>query len=103
MIKNVKLAELNTMIATAFLNIKTLLEHLRDYSGLCYIPNYRKKFDKNLKKDFLTHNNFSSKRLKNYWWRLRIWVCKDLKIKSTGECRDFYVQGASLLLDLRCI
>ena len=37
MTRNVKLAELNTKIVTAFLNIQTLLDHLRDYSGLCYV------------------------------------------------------------------
>ena len=53
-IKNVKLAELNTKIASAFMNKQNILieYNLIEYKCLCCNKNYQKKFNGNLKKRF---------------------------------------------------
>ena len=51
-IKNVKLAELNIKIASAFLNENFRENLIIKYKCLCCDKNYEKKFHENLKKGF---------------------------------------------------
>ena len=56
MIKNAKLPELNTSIATLeYINSK---DHLIEYKSLCCNKNYQRKFDEKLKDLFLMHTDF---------------------------------------------
>ena len=56
MIKNAKLPELNTSIATLeYINSK---DHLIEYKSLCCNKNYQRKFDEKLKELFLMHTDF---------------------------------------------
>ena len=51
-IKNVKLAELNIKITSAFLNENFRENLIIKYKCLCCDKNYEKKFHENLKKGF---------------------------------------------------
>ena len=56
MIKNAKLPELNTSIATLeYINSK---DHLIEYKSLRCNKNYQRKFDEKLKELFLMHTDF---------------------------------------------
>ena len=55
-----KLAELNTKSASAFLNAKTLKDNLIKYKCLCWNKNYQKRFDENLKKRLFNTFKFSN-------------------------------------------
>ena len=58
MTKNVKLAELNTMIANVFFEYPNSKDSLIEYKCLCFNDNYEKSFDKNLKKLFFNSRKF---------------------------------------------
>ena len=55
-----KLAELNTKSASAFLNTQTLKDNLIKYKCLCWNKNYQKRFDENLKKRLFNTFKFSN-------------------------------------------
>ena len=84
MIKNAKLKELNTKIASAVLNMQVLIE----YRCSCCNKNYQKKFGENLKKRFCNKYKFSSHNISKF-------ICKYMddwgKFSETPEKKeDFY-------------
>ena len=58
MIKNVKLAELNTMIVNVFFEYTNSKDSLIEYKCVCFNNNYQKSFDENLKKLFFNSCKF---------------------------------------------
>ena len=60
MIKNVKVAELNINIATAFKEYTGFINDLIKYKCLCCNKNYQDKFDEKLKERFFNTYKFSN-------------------------------------------
>ena len=60
--KNVKDAELDIKIVSAFLNTQYTFfkDDLIEYKCLCCLKNYQQKFDKKLKEPFFNTYNFSN-------------------------------------------
>ena len=67
--KNVKIAELNTNIGSSFLNTQTL--KMIKHKSLFCSKNYQKKFDENLKKRFFNTYKCSNNDINKFIFLLR--------------------------------
>ena len=85
MIKNAKLKELNTKIASAVLNMQVLIE----YRCSCCNKNYQKEFGENLKKRFCNiYINFPAIISINLF--VNTWMIGENLLKHLRKKEDFY-------------